>query len=582
MMVLLATGLEKEYDGLPVFRGVSFKLYGGEKVGLVGANGSGKSTLLKILAGEIAPDRGSFAWIGQDLSRAYLPQQDLWAPGASLEAQIREASDEMLSRCGITRELMHLPAGRLSGGEKVRAALARALTGKPYVLLLDEPTSHLDMQGLVWLETLIKSYPGTVLVVSHDRHFLDAVTTRVLEIREGSLKSYPGNYSAFAAQRRAERVREIEEYRRHIKEKKRLEAAVARQVQWAQAAHADADEAGREMKGAEVFYRSKSAAMMRRAKATVKRIERMRVEKPQRERHMRVRLDGSAGVGKNLVLAQGLGFSYDGERWLFRDSSFYIQRNDRVVVTGANGSGKTTLLKLVLGEMPPSEGTLYVSPVVTSSLAQESAGLDPDNTVLEEVSGNSAADQPGARALLGCLLFSGEDVWKPVGVLSAGEKVRVALAKILLGPSNLLVLDEPTNGLDLAARECVEDALAGYTGTMIVVSHDRYLLERLGTRVLSIEDGRIQHFPGTYGEYAGSLERRAGACDGAAGISAAGTSAAGMSAAGINAAEQALVLQTRLANLSADLAVRPGDNELMQEFIRTSRELQALRAKGVR
>ena len=469
MMVLEASELEKEYDGSPVFRGVSFKLAGGEKVGLVGANGSGKSTLLKVLAGDILPDRGAFTWIGRDLSRAYLPQQDLWLPGVSLEEQLGEASDEMLSRCGITRGLVRLPAGRLSGGEKVRAALARALTGRPYVLLLDEPTNHLDMQGLLWLETLAKSYPGTLLVVSHDRHFLDAVTTRTLEMRDGSLRSYNGNYSAYAAQRLAEHARELDEYRRYQKERKRLEVAMLRQVQWAQSAHVDADEAGREMKGAEVFYRGKAAAMMRRAKATGARIERMKVEKPQRGRRIRVRLDGSSGVGKNLVLAQGLGFSYDGKRWLFRDSSFFVQRNDRVVVTGANGSGKTTLLRLMLGELEPVEGSIYVSPVVTASLAQEAAGLDPVKTVVEEASGNSAADQPGVRALLGCLLFSGEDVWKKVRVLSAGEKVRLALAKILLGPSNLLVLDEPTNGLDLESRECVESALCEYSGTMIVV-----------------------------------------------------------------------------------------------------------------
>jgi len=567
MMVLEVSDLAKEYDGNPLFQGVSFKLAGGEKVGLVGANGSGKSTLLKILVGEIPPDHGSYMWIDESLTRAYLPQQELWLAGVSLEEQLGEASDEMLSRCGITRALVRLPAGKLSGGEKVRAALAKALTGRPYVLLLDEPTNHLDMPGLRWLEALIKSYPCTVLVVSHDRYFLDAVATRILEVGDGSLRSYPGNYSAYAAQRRTEREHELEEYRRYIKERKRLETAMSRQVQWAEAAHRDAEDAKHEMKGAEVFYRSKAAGMMRRAKAIRARIERMKVEKPEKERRIRLRIDGSSGVGKNLVLAQDLGFSYDGERWLFRDSSFFIQRNDRAVVTGPNGSGKTTLLRLVMGDLDPTEGNLYVAPLVTASLNQEAEGLDPAKTVLEEVSGNSAADQPGVRALLGCLLFSGEDVWKKVRVLSAGEKVRLALAKILLGPSNLLVLDEPTNGLDLESRECVEDALGEYSGTMVVVSHDRYLLERLGTRVLSIEDGRIGHFPGTYNEFTGSAGRRT------AGPGREGPA----TSTGKPASEQELVLQTRLAGLSAELASRPGDGNLAEEFIRTSRELRALR-----
>ncbi len=565
MMVLEVSDLGKEYDGTMLFRGVSFKLAGGEKVGLVGANGSGKSTLLKILTGEIPQEHGNYTWVDESLTRAYLPQQELWLPGESLEEQLGASSDEMLSRCGITRQLVRLPAGKLSGGEKVRAALARALTGRPYVLLLDEPTNHLDMPGLAWLESVIRSYPGTVLVVSHDRHFLDAVATRILELRDGSLRSYPGNYSAYAAQRRGEREQQLQEYRQYIKERKRLEAAISRQVQWAEAGHRDAEDKKHEMKGAEVFYRHKAAGMMRRAKAIRTRIERMKVDKPGKERRIRLRLDGSAGVGKNLILAQGLGFSYDAKRWLFHNSSFFIQRGDRVVVTGPNGSGKTTLLRLMMGDLDPTEGSLYVSPLATASLAQEADGLDPGKTVLEEASGNTAADQPGVRALLGSLLFSGEDVWKKVRVLSAGEKVRLALAKILLGPSNLLALDEPTNGLDLESRECVEDALIEYSGTMVVVSHDRYLLERLGTRVLSITDGKIEHFPGAYTAFAASRTLRAA------------DSGDEDTDTGLTKAEQELVLQTRLAGLSAELASRPGDNGLAEEFIRTSRELRALR-----
>lgn len=263
-------------------------------------------------------------------------------------------------------------------------------------------------------------------------------------------------------------------------------------------------------------------------------------------------------MGRHLAQASALGFRYGGGPWLFRSADFFVERGERIALVGPNGSGKTTLLRLLVGDLEPTEGRLHRSPVRTSYLAQELEHLDPRNTVLQEAaSGNAAADQPRVRTLLGCLLFSRDEVVKPVAVLSGGEKVRLAIAKILLSAPDLLVLDEPTNGLDLPSRERVEEALEGYAGTLLLVSHDRYLLSRLATRVISIQAGRLEPFPGTYDDFLRRHERPAGGGE----------------------HERRLLLETRLSQLSALLASPPeGEGErLTAEFIEVSRELRSMR-----
>ncbi|MFZ5815774.1 MAG: ribosomal protection-like ABC-F family protein [Bacillota bacterium] len=561
MTMLRVHDLAKEYGGEPVLAGLSFHLAPGERVGLVGANGSGKSTLMRILAGLEQPDGGRVSWLGRPPVTGYVSQADHWEPERPLGEQLGPVPADLLARCGLTKAMLRQPAGSLSGGQKTRAALARALAGggkPPDLLLLDEPTNHLDTEGLRWLEQVLKAGQRTVLLVSHDRHFLDQIADRILELDGGKLREYPGNYSAYAAQKRAERERAEAEYREYVREKRQLEEAIRRQIAWAQSTHHARAEFGAPANWKD-HQRSQAKAHTQVARSMGRRLERKRVEKPREAARLNLRMEEAGHVARNLVLAENLGFSYDGRRWLVRQASFYLQRGDRVALVGPNGAGKTTLVRLLLGELHPSEGRLYRSPVRRAYLAQEMENLNLAHTVLQEATGNAAVDQTAARSLLACLLFRGEAVMKRVGSLSGGEKVRLAVARILLSAPDLLLLDEPTNGLDLPSREAVEEALDGYPGTLLLVSHDQYLLKRLSTRVLHLADGRLEPFPEGYAAF---LERRAKPAPAAA-----------------SHEEQRLLLETRLAQLSALLAAPPpGEADaLSQEFIRVSRELRALR-----
>ncbi|HYF92165.1 MAG TPA: ABC-F type ribosomal protection protein [Symbiobacteriaceae bacterium] len=558
MMVLQVRDVTKEYQGAPVLTGVTFHLTGGERLGLVGANGCGKSTLMKILAGTLSADGGTVAWVTDGLARAYLSQESPFAPDRPLGEQIGAAPDDaLLARCGIAPEMLRQTPATLSGGQKTRAALARALTGQPDLLLLDEPTNHLDTEGLAWLENVLAGYRGTVLVVSHDRYFLDRVVTRILEMENGKVREYPGNYTAFAQIKRMELERAREEYRNYVREKKRIEEAIRRQMAWAVKAHHDKPP---RTEGKYQLGMNKDAArdLWKGVKNMEKRLERMKVDKPREARTIHLRIDQSGSSARNLILAEDLGFTYDGARWLFRHAGFYVQRGDRVAIVGPNGAGKTTLLRLLLRALTPTEGRLYCSPLRTAYLAQEMETLNPANTVLVEATGSSLMDQAYARSLLGCLLFSGEDVLKPVAVLSGGEKVRLALAKILLAAPDMLVLDEPTNGLDLPSRERVEEALGDYPGTLLLVSHDRYLLRRIATRVISVGGGKLAAFGGGYAAFQEQGRRQEDD----------------------DRQAQRILLEMRLAQLSAQLAAPPeADKErLNAEFLEVSRKLRGLRA----
>lgn len=557
-MILQATNIHKEFQGVPVLVGVTFHLAAGERVGLVGANGSGKSTLLKIVAGSLEPDTGSLRWLNPRLRRAYLSQEARWEEERPLGEQVAGVSRELLFRCGVTAEMLSRPAGSLSGGQKTRAALARTLAGRPDLLLLDEPTNHLDTEGLEWLERTLIHYRGTLLVVSHDRYFLDRVVGRILELADGRVKVYAGDYSAYAHAKQVEQERAEEAYRQYRREKARLEEAIRRQMAWAEAAHR-AKLAPDAPMNAKNYVHGQAKAHAQVAKGMAKRLERMAVEKPKRQAQINFSLGTAGGLGKNLLLARDLGFSYDGKRWILRSTSFFIQRGDRVAVVGPNGSGKTTLIRLMLGHLEPTEGQLYRSPMHVAYLAQELEDLDPRDTVLEAATGNSALDQAYARTMLGCLLFRRETVLKRVADLSGGEKVRLALARLLLSVPDLLVLDEPTNGLDLPSRERVEEVLGQYPGTLILVSHDRYLLQRTASRVFHVQNGQVACFTGTYQAFLSQKVGKASSADLAA---------------------QRLLLETRLARLSADLANPPADPDearrLNEEFIRVSRELRSL------
>lgn len=512
-MLLEASHVSKSYGVQDVLQDVSFRLSDGEKVGLVGRNGCGKTTLLRILAGEETPDAGHVRRVPSSLIVGYLPQAARIEDNCPVYEEIASTgigrdrwweAEKVLVGLGFTPQQLTLSVASLSGGEKTRLALAKLLLIQPDVLLLDEPTNHLDVVMLEWLEEWLKGFHGAAIIVSHDRRFLDNVVSRILELEEGKLTAYTGNYSDYARQKELALHRHEEAYRTQQREIQGVQEFIQRQLRLA-ARIESGPKRGRD------HYTRIAGKVARRAQAGRKRLEQMeRVEKPRPEEHIRFSFDDATDSGREVIVAENLSKQY-GSRKLFTGLNLYVRYGDRLAIVGRNGAGKTTLLRILLGLEQPDTGTVRIgSRVQPGYLAQEHENLNPHRTVLDEVRSASNATQHEVRALLASLLFPGHDVFKLIKNLSEGERVRVALAKLLVCGANLLVLDEPTNHLDIATRERVEAALDAYTGTLLLVSHDRYLLDRLTEQTLVLEYGEATLYPGNYSYVA---EKRAGRTD---------------------------------------------------------------------
>jgi ATP-binding cassette subfamily F protein 3 len=530
--ILTVQDITKIYAGEPVFGGVTFSLEPKEKVALIGRNGSGKTTLLRLLAGLDEPDRGR-VWLERWVRPAYIAQVPSAAEEMPVLAYVLTGAADVQALDARLRELEHLMAvpavhddpgrlaavmaeyasvrdhfehaggftvdtaarsvltglgfrdgdfarsiGELSGGWRVRAELGRALLMEPDLLLLDEPTNHLDLDATEWLEAYLQSFPGAMIVVSHDRYLLDAVTSRTLEVEDGAVTSYPGSYTAFAALK-SERVRrESELYERQQEEVAKLQAYIRR-------------------------YKAGNRATQ--AKSREKMLARVRSqehEKPRGRGAMRVRVETHRTSGRLVARLTGVGKRYDG-RAVLSGIGLEVHRGDRIGLLGSNGAGKTTLLRLIAGAEEPTDGTVALGAGVQARyFAQEATEvLDAERTVLDEILGDRPMTPEDVRTYLGRFLFSGDDVYKRVRMLSGGERQRLSLAKLLLDRPNFLLLDEPTNHLDIPSREALEQALLEYTGTIILATHDRYLLERIATRIVTIADGALSDFQGTYREW---------------------------------------------------------------------------------
>ena len=506
---------------------VTFALEENDKLGIIGVNGCGKSTLLRLLTGEVEPTAGdvylsrgkTMGILTQDgafdcedegqtvLERMYRSFPRLLAMEDRLhvlekslvsgdERIIHEYSDlnekfveegglEFRSRCasilarlGFDKLAAQQPVATLSGGQRTRLALAVELAREPDILLLDEPTNHLDIETLAWLEGFLVSYPKCVMIVSHDRYFLDKVTNKTLSIEHHRAKLYRGNYTKSMEQRRIDREIAEKHWKNQQKEIARQEAYIAQQRAW-----------NRE--------RNIIAAESRQ-----KLLDKMeRVERPQNDpRAIRMRFDEASVSGNDVLEARDLSMAF-GERRLFDDISFLIKRSERVMIIGPNGCGKSTLIKIILHKLAPTTGTLTEGyNVHVGYYDQENQNLDPENTVLDELwNAYPSKTETEIRNTLGLFRFTGEDVFKTVSVLSGGERARLTLSKLMLSQMNLLVLDEPTNHLDIDSREALESALERFEGTIVTVSHDRYLIEKLATRILQLKPG--QAFAGDLLDY---------------------------------------------------------------------------------
>ena len=578
--LLQANRLSKSYGFREIFNNISFVLREGGRVALVGPNGVGKSTLIKILAGKENATSGTVTFFDNTSTVGYVPQDIDFDPTVTpwdvltderfrLGSPSLSEAAEALSRFGFTDADSELLISNLSGGEKTKLALARVWLFRPDILLLDEPTNYLDHAALDRLEDIVRGYPGTILLVSHDRYFLDRTVERIIELSPHGVVEYRGNYTAYREMKEKDFASHLARYEKEQKEIRRIQVAIDRQKRWAEKAHRDA--------GTHDFYRRKAKEAAQRAKGVVSRLEAFKktsISKPKQEKA--ITFDGfqAEGGGRVIVTADGLTKAFD--KLLFKESDFSVQRGDKVGIVGANGSGKTTLLKLILGQELPSEGAIWVSPGVRIGYVdQQLEHFDPKVSVLEEVLSSFESQSPElvtkVRTMLGCFLFTPDDIDKSMEVLSPGEKKRVALIKLLMSNLNVLLLDEPTEHLDLLSREKLEEALASYRGTVILVSHDRYLLKKVCTRVLSIENQTIRTYLGGFKEYHESYKAkdRRQAVDKAKWDQEASPKLC---------TEERLLLETRLARLNSQLSMMtkgdPDYQDIEKEFFEIAGRLR--------
>lgn len=457
-----------------LFDDISFSVERAERVGLVGPNGAGKSTLLHLLAG-----------MGPDPDAGQLRVET--RGGIHLMFQEPETSST------------------LSGGERTRAALAKALTSNAGLLLLDEPTNHLDMDGVQELLAALRSNYATLIVVSHDRYFLDHAVDRILELENGHITEYSGGYTDYRDQKARNFAERLHRYEEGVKRQRALEEEIAALHARAETAHrksTERDSSGLKF-GVKEKKRARAKKMDQKVKADIKRLERMMVQnepRPQKEREVYFCLEGEASGGKRVCEAKRLTKRF-GDRVLFENGEFVLCRGERVALVGPNGCGKTTLIRLLLGT-EPCEGELWLSPSAKPYLIeQDFAGLNPQDTVLEYLYEQLGSVNGEMRTQLYNLGLTQAHLNQRIGSLSFGEKMKLKLAVPMLRGEDFLILDEPTNHLDLPTRERLEETLSVYNGTLLIVSHDAYLLDRLCTRVIAIREGRLELYPGGYAEY---------------------------------------------------------------------------------
>jgi ATP-binding cassette subfamily F protein 3 len=535
MSIAVISDLSKSFGAELIFSGVSFRVDAKDRIGLVGPNGAGKTTLLNLLAGKLEPDTGNISF-ASGVTTGYLAQVADFHPSRVLvdemravfahvhtwEAELAELAARMgdpamladpeaheaaleryadlqsrfehaggytieqrvhqvLDGLGFTREQQDAPATRLSGGQQTRAALGRLLLLEPDLLLLDEPTNHLDLAALEWLEDYLLNWRGAVIAVSHDRYFLDRVTTRTIEIAHQRAELYPGAYTRYV-QLREER---LERWRKDY------------DAQQEHIAHTE-----------EFIRRYKAGQRAKEARGRQKQLDRLeRIERPPVDGKLKFHLGAAIEPGEIILTTEKLVAGYQdhsdsgsGLRVGMADTK--IERGARVGLIGPNGGGKTTLLRVIVGQLSPLEGRAVLGHnVQVGYYAQTHENLNLNATLVDEIRSVSHLSEEGARGYLGRFLFSGDDVFKPVGTLSGGERSRIALAKLTLQGANFLVLDEPTNHLDLPAREALEAILREYDGTLLFVSHDRYFVDALATTVWALEDGAITVYEGSYTRY---------------------------------------------------------------------------------
>lgn len=533
MIILSGKNIKKSYGIDTIIEDATFTVQETDKIGVVGVNGAGKSTLFKILTGDIERDEGDI-YFGKDISPSYMSQDfefdsesNIWdelvsvfAPLIKMEARIKELEAEIsrlsskgdseelnnklntysnlqqkfeaengfgyksqirgiLKGLGFSQEDYDKKINTLSGGQKTRVALGKILLTKHDILLLDEPTNYLDIESVQWLEEFLKAYKGALLIISHDRYFLDMVTNRIFEMENKRLKEYDGNYTKYVDRKEAEQEQLLKDYALQQREIERQQAIITRFRQ---------------------YNREKS---IKQAESREKALERMeKMDRPEAlPKSVRFKFDPKFRSGNDVLMVDDASMSYD--RQLFHNVSFEIKRGDRVALLGPNGIGKTTLMKIILGRVKPKSGYIkFGTQVFPGYYEQEHEHLNMDKLVIDEIWDEyTELNQTEIRTKLAAFLFEGEDVFKEVYKLSGGERSRLALLKLMLSKSNFLLMDEPTNHLDIPSKEVLENALSNYGGTVLLISHDRYFLNKVATKIIELSTDGCTMYPGNYSYY---------------------------------------------------------------------------------
>lgn len=533
--ILQADGLKKTFADRTLFHHVSFKVNQGDRVGIVGVNGVGKTTLFRILTGKEEYD-GGYITKEKGLSVAYMEQYSEFTSHRTAYEEVLTQFDALLRReeeleqvnrllessqeeslirrqhalleglerdggltfrgrvrstllgLGLTEAEISLPMEALSGGQRTGVLLAKILLSGADLLLLDEPTNHLDIPSIAWLEEFLSEYRGSVIVVSHDRFFLDRVTTRTFELEHERVTVYDGNYSYYKEKKAFDRITAEREYEKKRKEISRIEGIIAQQ---------------------KTFGQERNYVTIRSKQKQIDRIA-ADLEKPTDDpESIGFSFRAQGGTGNEVLKAEGLSMGF-GEKHLFRDVTFTLFRQQHAFLVGPNGCGKTTLLRIALGQQSPMTGSSEFGARVKVGYYDQTIGdLHEEKTVFQEVSdAYPRLTNTEIRTALGAFLFRGDDVFKQISVLSGGERARVALTKLMLSGANLLILDEPTNHLDIPSKEALEDALLSYDGTLLAVSHDRYFINRLADRILELTHGGISSVAGNYDDYLAFCEKR--------------------------------------------------------------------------
>ena len=531
MILMTVQGVSKAFGMKSVLKDISLTLQQGARMGLIGVNGSGKSTLFRLIAGQMEPDEGTISLmrgtrvgmltqeadiqsdltVREELSRVFEPVREMERRLRALEEEMAQKHEDEAELDRLSREYARLtdrfedaggyewpsriqgvlaglgfargredqPASVLSGGEKTRLCLARLLLTQPDLLMLDEPTNHLDLSSIQWLEDTLKKYRGTVLIISHDRYFMNSVCDCMAEISMRRLVQYEGNYDQFTVKRQADIERQIREYKLQQAEIARQQAIIQRY---------------------RMYNREKS---IRAAESREKRLEKMeKLERPVDEQHVRFSFEARRRTGDDVLKVHGLAKGFEGRR-LFENFDLHLRAGDRVAIIGPNGVGKSTLLNIIARKLKADAGEVeFGANVDLGYYEQHQTGLDPEKDVLNELwDAFPRLDLDRVRSVLALFLFTGDDVYKKISMLSGGEKGRVSLCKLMLKRDNLLLLDEPTNHLDMDSREVLEGALEDFDGTILTVSHDRYFINRVADRIIEMRPDGVKEYLGNYDDY---------------------------------------------------------------------------------